>query len=72
MKTKVVKFRLEKGVFVPQGDELKSKEGDRYSIEIPNSSESVKNALERIYASGEIEDFSIEEPQLEEIIRTFY
>lgn len=51
VKTKVVKFRLEKGVFVPQGDELKSKEGDRYSIEIPNSSQSVKNALERIYAS---------------------
>lgn len=51
VKTKVVKFRLEKGVFVPQGDELKSKDGDRYSIEIPNSSQSVKDALERIYAS---------------------
>lgn len=72
VKTKVVKFRLEKGVFVPVGDELRTKEGDRYAIEIPNSSESVKNALERIYASGEIEDFSIGEPELEEIIRTFY
>lgn len=72
IKTKTLKFRLESGTFIPNGGELVSKDGENYVIEIPNTSESVKTALERVYASGEVEDFSIEEPALEDVIRTFY
>ncbi len=72
VKTKTIRFRLSNGEFVAKPHELKNREGDFFVIEIPSSPESVKDALERIYASGEIEDFSIGEPPLEEIIRTFY
>lgn len=51
VKTKTVKFRLASGSFVPKANELQSKTGESYVIEVPNSSESVKEALERIYAS---------------------
>jgi ABC-2 type transport system ATP-binding protein len=73
VKTKVLKFHLASGTFSPgKGMSVISREGNEYVVETQNSPSALKKAIDSAYASGDVEDFSIEDPSLEDIIRTFY
>lgn len=76
IKTKIIRVRFEDGstVFKPLSFmTMKSQENaDGIELEIPNTRENLAATFELLNTEYKVEDISVEDPDLEEIIRTFY
>ncbi len=75
IKTKIIRVRFEDEAtkFAPLSFmTIKSKDSDGIELEIPNNRENLAATFELLNTEYKVEDISVEDPDLEEIIRTFY
>lgn len=75
IKTKIisVRFENEKVKFEPLSFmSIKKQDSDGIELEIPNTRENLAATFELLNTKYKVEDISVEDPDLEEVIRTFY
>lgn len=75
IKTKIIRVRFEDETTKFESLSfmtLKSQDADGIELEIPNTRENLAATFELLNTKYKVEDISVEDPDLEEIIRTFY